>query len=119
MYVIYTLHHIISLLIFINLPETTDFEAIHQSIYGDNSEVTLRTNDDMTVEHNENILLKYQHQIPLYTSFVTREGEFFRETAIVNIIDNDGKNIASLILCYSVGLRIMEHVCLPSFSGCS
>ena len=68
-----------------------DFEAIQQSIDGENSSVTLRTNDDGIVEHNENVLLKYQNVIPLYAKFLLREGEFFRDTATVNIIDNDSK----------------------------
>ena len=68
----------------------------------------------MTVEHNEKVLLKYQNLIPLYARFLLREGEFFRETATVNIIDNDGKNVASVyLLCY--GRPENYGVCMSVF----
>lgn len=94
--------------------EITDFELIDQTLSGNSSaEVTLVTNDDLTVELEEMVLLMFQHLIPLYTSLVMRRGEFFRDLTTVNIIDNDRKfTLQRVILCAT-----LDHNNSNTFSG--
>ena len=68
---------------------TTDFEALPATtITGNRTDIQLfTTDDDITLEYNDTVLLKFSYLIPAPEI----AGEFLRDTATVNIIDNDRK----------------------------
>lgn len=50
------------------------------------------TNDEVTLEYDDNVILAYVSDIMDFVEQVEGIGEFVRNTTIVNIIDNDSKN---------------------------
>ena len=66
----------------------SDFEYFDQFIRNA-AEVFLRTiDDDITLEYEDRIQLKYNARLPL-PSFFEATGEYMRDAIIINIIDND------------------------------
>ena len=52
--------------------------------------------DVIALEYDDSFILKYTHDIGAgFVELVEAQGEFIRDTAIVKIIDNDGKIITS------------------------
>ena len=56
------------------------------------AEIHLYTsNDDITLEYNDTVILRFAPDNPLLIAGVEDAGEYIRDTAIVYIIDNDSK----------------------------
>ena len=67
----------------------SDFEFFGQLFIRNAAEVFLRTiDDDITLEYEDRIQLKYNARLPL-PSFFEATGEYMRDAVIINIIDND------------------------------
>ena len=49
------------------------------------------TNDDIALEYDDTVILEFEPLYPQYMEELERKGEFIRDSAIVNIIDNDSK----------------------------
>ena len=49
------------------------------------------SNDQITLEYDDRVLLVFTPDNPGLIPAVEAEGEYIRDTAIVNIIDNDSK----------------------------
>ena len=49
--------------------------------------------DDTTLEYDERIILIFSPDVPGFIGMVEEFDEYIRDTAIVNVIDNDGKCI--------------------------
>ena len=65
---------------------------IYNSGSSDNEEIRLFTsNDQITLEYDDRVLLVFTPDNPGLISGVEGIGEYIRDTAIVNIIDNDSK----------------------------
>ena len=77
---------------------TSDFE-IFQPIHIENSaDIRLfTTNDEVTLEYNDTVILRFTPQMSDLVPSVEGMGEYIRDTATVNIIDNDRKYINPLI----------------------
>ena len=59
---------------------------------GNNTEIHLfTTNDEVTLEYEETVILRFKHQFPAFILDIEDNGQFIRDTATVNIIDNDSK----------------------------
>ena len=71
--------------------ESSDFENLQSFSFG-TADIRLSTTDDnITLEYDDTVILLFT---PLNSSFipgVEGAGEFIRDTAVVNIIDNDSK----------------------------
>ena len=48
-------------------------------------------NDEITLEYDDTVILRFTPDSPLLIPGVESEGEFIRDTATVHIIDNDSK----------------------------
>ena len=65
----------------------SDFEDFGQLFISNAAEVFLRTiDDDITLEYEDRIQINYYTRLP---SFFEATGEYMRNAAIINIIDND------------------------------
>ena len=70
-----------------------DFEELNPIGVEDNS-ASIRlftTNDEITLEYDDTIILRFVAQREGFVQTVQNAGEFIRDFAIVNIIDNDRK----------------------------
>ena len=69
----------------------SDFEDFGQLFIRNAAEVLLRTiDDDITLEYEDRIQINYYARLPLPpSSFFEGTGEYMRNAAIINIIDND------------------------------
>ena len=90
-----------------HLETASDFEAIEHQTGGERSEISLVTISDTIVEYNETFVLRFEHSSADFESRIMSEGEFIRNIATVNIIDNDGKVY-----------QIHDFVSLPSVFSC-
>ena len=50
------------------------------------------SNDEVTLEYDDTVILRYLPGIDNFVQQVADSGEFIRDTTTVNIIDNDRKN---------------------------
>ena len=77
---------------------TTDFEALPAISFSDNkTEVHLSTTSDViTLEYNDSVILTFTSSNNIIQSLETA-GEFLRDTATVNIIDEDCKRLCTYI----------------------
>ena len=76
----------------------TDFERIDPAIEVEENSADIRlftTNDEITLEYNDTVILRFDSQRPSFVQDVENAGEFIRDFAIVNIIDNDRKYLTS------------------------
>ena len=74
------------------LEAVSDFQPLSVQVISESTDISLVTVDDeMGMECEESIRLEFVHQFPPYIIFLASQGEFIRDTAIVNIIDNDRK----------------------------
>ena len=71
----------------------SDFESLQPLSVEDNSaKIRLFTiNDAITLEYEDSVILRFNPASPLLIPGVEGVGEFIRDTATVNIIDNDRK----------------------------
>ena len=73
-----------------------DFEQLVPISVTNSAEIRLfTTNDEITLETNERILLTFTPDSSGLIDLVEGEGEFIRGSAIVNIIDNDCECVLS------------------------
>lgn len=49
------------------------------------------TNNEVTLEYNDTVILRYLSEVNNFVQGVESMGEFIRDTTTINIIDNDGK----------------------------
>lgn len=72
-----------------------DFESIMGTTLSDNrADIRLfTTNDEITLEYNDTVILKFISSLPELTQQLESAGEFLRDTATVNIVDNDRKSL--------------------------
>ena len=69
---------------------STDFEPLQQIPVSNSAEIRLFTsNDEITLENDDRVLLTFTPDNPGLIGGVEAAGEFIRNTAVVNIIDND------------------------------
>ena len=77
-------------------PESQDYERLEVTVSPVDSEITWEfeiINDNLALEFVEELSLNFEVH-PLFHIIVDRalgEGEFIRDSVIVNIADNDGK----------------------------
>ena len=73
-----------------------DYEQLVPISVTNSAEIRLfTTNDEITLETNERILLTFTPDSSGLIDVVEGEGEFIRGSAIVNIIDNDCECVLS------------------------
>ena len=71
---------------------STDFEHLQPIRFEISAEVRLfTTNDAITLEYDDTVILRFTPTSSLLIPGVEGAGEFVRDTATVNIIDNDRK----------------------------
>ena len=86
---------------------SSDFEPLIPIVFVNNTEVYISTiSDRRTLEYNENILLTFTPDDPALIPV----GQYIRDTAIVNIIDDDSK--CSLFV--TVGCTYYSDLCNSS-----
>ena len=75
---------------FVLLEEGFDFQALSAQVISESTDISLVTVDDeIGMECEESIRLEFVHQFPPYIIFITSQGEFIRDAAILKVIDND------------------------------
>ena len=78
--------------IFFTTIGSTDYINLLPIEFVTNAEIQLFTsNDDITLEYNDTVILRFTPDNPLLIAGVQDAGEYIRDTAIVYIIDNDSK----------------------------
>ena len=71
---------------------SSDFEDLQPITLNNNAMVRLfTTNDGVTLEYDDTVILRFTPDNPAFIPGVEGAGEFIRDTAVVNIIDNDSK----------------------------
>lgn len=84
-----------------------DFEDLQPRMFtlnAENSEEEIRlftTNDEITLEYEDSVILTFTPEIPGLIVGLENEGVFIRDTAIVNIIDNDRKDQSVLVIAFT------------------
>ena len=68
------------------LADTNDFQFESEEM-----DIHLVIFDDVTLEDNETVVLRFTPETPALISSVEDVGQYIRDTAIVNIIDDDRK----------------------------
>ena len=78
----------------------SDFERFQPIALQDNNiEIRLFTTDDeVTLEYDDTVILRFNPDIPAFIPVVESRGEFIRDIAVVNIIDNDSKLVTKTIV---------------------
>ena len=71
--------------------EEADFEAINIQVFSESAQISFVAVYDEIMELNESVILQFVHSFSPYISFLESRGEFLRDSAIVDIIDNDCK----------------------------
>lgn len=81
--------------------ELCDYEDLSRTAVTDSgAEIILYTiNDDIALEIEDDVHVKYKPTHPQYVKKLEENGEFFRDLAIVRIMDNDGELSAQLERC--------------------
>ena len=84
-----TLIHFIVILVI----GTSDFQTLDGiRVLGNSANIELfTTNDEITLEYDDRISLNFSPDDANIITFVENAGEYIRDKARVNIIDNDGK----------------------------
>ena len=87
---------IINIFNFCSFLGESDFAALTTIMYSSGSSVSVEirlftSNDQITLEYNDRVQLVFTPDNPDLISGVEDVGEYIRDTAIVNIIDNDSK----------------------------
>ena len=68
----------------------SDFESLVQISFVNETEIRLFTsNDQIALEYDDSIILIFTPDNPVFINGLEGLGEYIRDTAIVNIIDND------------------------------
>ena len=93
--------------------EAVDFQPLTMEVIHEITAVSLMTIDDEIVECNEIVKLHFVHLFLPFVDFIESQGEFIRDTAMVEIIiDNDCEY--RLFMCF-----IESQTCMSIFySGC-
>ena len=72
--------------------ESTDFENLQPISFETSADIRLFTTDDnITLEYDDTVILRFTPDNSSFIPGVEGAGEFIRDTAVVNIIDNDSK----------------------------
>ena len=73
---------------------TSDFEGISGITVSENraSIRLFTTNDQTTLEYNDTVILKFTTSSNII-QLLEAQGEYLRDTATVNIVDNDSKSL--------------------------
>ena len=64
------------------------------TINGNNNATSIRVfpvNDEITLEYDDRVLLRFTPAVTNFVSDLESQFEYIRDTAVVNIIDNDRK----------------------------
>ena len=64
------------------------------TINGNNNATSIRVfpvNDEITLEYDDRVLLRFTPAVTNLSSDLANQFEYIRDTAVVNIIDNDRK----------------------------
>ena len=70
----------------------SDFESLMPISFVNKTEIRLFTiNDETTLEYDDRVILTFTPDIPALIPGLEAEGEYIRDTATVQIIDNDSK----------------------------
>ena len=83
-----------------------DFESLMPISFVNEVEIRIFTsNDEITLEYDDRVILTFTPDNPALIPGLEARGEFVRDTATVNIIDNDSK------CCFSVlaALNLFSH----------
>ena len=71
-----------------------DFENLQPIHFETSADIRLFTTNDMiTLEYNDTVILRFTPDNPLLIPGVESRGEYIRHSATVNITDNDSKSI--------------------------
>ena len=70
--------------------EEADFEAIIQ-VFSESAQISFVAVYDEIMELNESVIVQFVHSFIPYINFLESRGEFLRDNAIVDIINNDCK----------------------------
>ena len=71
----------------------SDFESLQPIAVSNSAEIRFSAvDDDITLESNDRVNLIFTPEVPDLTDGLEGVGEYIRDTAVVNIIDNDRKN---------------------------
>ncbi|CAI8020302.1 hypothetical protein GBAR_LOCUS12147, partial [Geodia barretti] len=82
---------------------TADFERLEPIRVTNSAEIRLFTaNDDITLEYDDRVLLRFTPDNPALILGLEANGEYMRDTATVNIVDNDLLEINFLESDYSI-----------------
>ena len=77
---------------------SSDFEPLMPISVMNNAQVNIfTTNDDITLEYDDSIILVFTPDDPALIPGLEAAGEYIRDTATVNIIDDDSK---CSLFCY-------------------
>ena len=94
----------------------SDFESLQPIAVSNSADIRFSAvDDDITLESNDRVNLIFTPEVPDLTDGLEGVGEYIRDTAVVNIIDNDRKNHFNQHLVGCI-LRIMASI---SVSCCS
>ena len=71
---------------------SSDFKELQPIKFENNAEIHLfTTNDAITLEYNDTVILRFTPDNPLLIAGVESRGEYIRHSATVKIMDNDRK----------------------------
>ena len=82
----------------------SDFEPLQAITVTEENLASIRlfsTNDQITLEYEDRVLLTFTPGNPQLIPGLESNGEYIRDTAVVNITDNDGK-YCSICTCYII-----------------
>ena len=78
-----------------------DLERLEPIRFTNSAEIRLfASNDDITLEYDDRVLLSFSPANPALIPSVEATGEYIRDSATVNIIDNDSKIILTMHICH-------------------
>ena len=78
--------------------EEADFEAINVQVFSESTQISFVAVYDEIMELNESVIVQFVHSFIPYISFLESQGEFLRDTTIVDIIDCK-HNIIHIVAC--------------------
>ena len=79
--------------------EEADFEAINVQVFSESTQISfVAVDDEIGPELNESVVVQFVHSFSPYISFLESQGEFLRNTTIVDIIDCK-HNIIHIVAC--------------------
>ena len=74
-----------------------DYDDLEHFLEEDDEIQFFARNDEVTLEYDDNVILAFVSDFDGFVTQVEDVGEFVRNTTIVHIIDNDGKNKAYIL----------------------